>query len=71
MAGEKVSAEKILELNPSHPVFAKLKELYAANAEDEKLSKYALLLYDQAMLIEGLTLSDPVEFSNLVCELMV
>ena len=61
-------AEKVLEINAENPVFEKLKTLY--DNDRDTLKKYALLLYNQAMLIEGLPISDPVEFSNLVCELM-
>lgn len=63
-----VKAEKILELNASHPIFAKLKELYAS--DKDKLTDYAKLLYSQALLIEGLSIENPVEFTNLVCGLM-
>ena len=66
--GEKVKAEKALEINPDHPIFEKLKELYAN--DKDKLADYAKLLYDQALLIEGMSIDDPVEFANLVCELM-
>ncbi|MDO4571744.1 MAG: molecular chaperone HtpG [Clostridia bacterium] len=61
-------AERILELNAAHPVFAALKALPEG---DEKLKKYARLLYDQALLIEGLPIDDPVAFAGTVCELMV
>lgn len=63
-----VKAEKILELNASHPIFAKLKELYAS--DKDKLTDYSKLLYSQALLIEGLSIENPVEFANLVCGLM-
>lgn len=66
--GNKVKAEKALEINPNHPIFEKLKDLYA-NDKDE-LKDYAKLLYDQALLIEGMSIDNPVEFANLVCELM-
>ena len=66
---EKVSAEKALELNANHPVFETLKNLYGK--DNDRLTKYAKLLYSQALLIEGLGLENPTEFSNLVCELMV
>lgn len=65
---QKVSADKILEINPEHPVFETLKSIYGN--DDEKLEKYSRLLYNQALMIEGLPVEDPVEFSNLVCELM-
>ena len=61
-----MKAQKVLEINGEHPMFAGLK-----NAKGEKLEKYANLLYDQAMLIEGMSIEDPVAFSNLICELMV
>ena len=67
--GKEVKAEKCLELNASHPVFAKLKELYAT--DKDKLKDYTKLLYSQARLIEGLSVEDPVEFANLMCKLMV
>lgn len=66
--GNKVKAEKALEINPNHPIFEKLKELYAN--DKDKLKDYAKLLYDQALLIEGMSIDNPVEFANLVCELM-
>ena len=66
--GEKVKAEKALEINPEHPIFAKLKELF--ESDKDKLTQYTKLLYDQALLIEGMSIDDPVEFANLVCGLM-
>ena len=65
--GNKVKAEKALEINPDHPIFAKLKDLYA----NDKDRDYTKLLYSQALLIEGMSIEDPVEFANLVCGLMV
>lgn len=65
----KVTAEKCLELNAGHPVFGKLKELYAS--DKDKLTEYTKLLYSQARLIEGLDVEDPVEFAKLICSLMV
>jgi len=66
--GNKVKAEKALEINPNHPIFEKLKDLYAN--DKDKLKDYVKLLYDQALLIEGMSIDNPVEFANLVCELM-
>lgn len=60
-----VQAQTVLELNPEHPIYQKLKTL-----DDETLSKYSQLLYNQALLIEGMPIADPVAFSNLICELM-
>lgn len=67
-AAEKVSAEKVLEINPDHPIFERLKALHGQ--DDERLKKYARLLYDQARLIEGLPIEDPVEFASIMCEMM-
>lgn len=66
---QKVQANKVLEINPDHPVFETLKNLYSS--DNDKLEKYSKLLYNQALMIEGMPVEDPVEFSNLVCELMV
>lgn len=66
--GEKVQAQRVLELNPTHPVFAVLQRLQENNPE--KLTQYADLLYNQALLIEGLSIEDPVAFSNQICALM-
>jgi molecular chaperone HtpG len=63
-----VKAERVLEINPAHPVFAVLAKL---GTDDARVGKYANLLYDQALLIEGLPIEDPVSFSNSICELMV
>ena len=63
-----IKADRILELNMEHPVFAALE---AAVTEDpEKAKKYAQLLYSQALLIAGLPLEDPSAYTDLVCELM-
>ena len=67
---EKVKSEKVLELNGEHEVFAALKRLFEAG-DKEKLSAYSEILYDQALLIEGLALEDPVAYANNVCKLMV
>lgn len=65
---QKVSAEKILEINPSHDIFKTMQELYSK--DKDKLAVYSKILYSQALLIEGMSIEDPVEFSNLVCSLM-
>ncbi len=62
---EGIKADRVLEINPEHPVLKALE-----NADEEKLEVYAKLLYDQALLIEGLPIDDPVEFSNNICLLM-
>lgn len=66
---QKVKAERILEINPEHPVFETLKKLF--ENDKDKLAKYSELLYNQALLIEGMSIEDPVAFSNAVCELMI
>ncbi len=65
---QKVQAERVLEINPDHPIFETLKKLFAEDAE--KLKTYSDLLYTQALLIEGLPIEDPVAFSNSICDLM-
>ena len=67
--GQKVQAERVLELNPDHPVFATLERLLTE--DKEKLDKYADLLYQQALLIEGMPVEDPVALSKMICDLMV
>lgn len=64
----KVKADRILEINVSHPIFEKLKAL--SLSDPDKLAAYTKLLYTQALLIEGLPVEDPVAFSNQLCELM-
>ena len=66
--GDGAKAEKILEINPNHAIFGKLKELYAN--DKDKAADYADILYNQALLIEGMPIENPVEFSNKVCELL-
>ena len=66
---EDMQSTKVLELNPNHPVFAALQAAQTAGDSD-KVAKYSELLYDQALLIEGLPLEDPVAYAQLVCELM-
>ncbi|AJY74238.1 molecular chaperone HtpG [Paenibacillus beijingensis] len=64
-----VKAEKVLEINVNHEVFQSLKDAFAK--DKEKLNLYTNLLYNQALLIEGLPISDPVEFTNDICKIMV
>ena len=65
---EKVQAQRVLEINAKHPVMEALRRQY--DTDKENVKKYASLLYDQALMIEGLPVEDPVAFSNAVCELM-
>ena len=65
---EKVKAERVLEINAGHKIVQTLTDLYAT--DKDKVREYASLLYDQALLIEGLTPEDPVAFASAVCDLM-
>ncbi|MEA4893519.1 MAG: molecular chaperone HtpG [Peptococcaceae bacterium] len=67
-ADQKVKADRVLEINSNHPVFQTMTRLYAE--DKEKVKFYAELLYNQALLIEGMTIEDPVAFSNAICQLM-
>lgn len=66
---QNVKADKVLEINPNHEVFQALKNAF--EKDPEKLNLYTKLLYNQAMLIEGLLPQDPVEFTNDICKIMV
>lgn len=68
-AGDAPKAQRVLELNAEHPVFAKLRAAQEAGDKD-KLGLYTGLLYDQALLVEGLMPDDPVTFAQQICELM-
>ncbi|MDY3359890.1 MAG: molecular chaperone HtpG [Clostridium celatum] len=63
-----VKADKVLEINVNHEVYNVLKDAY--ENDKEKLGLYTNLLYNQALLIEGLSIEDPVEFTNNICKLM-
>ena len=65
---DNIKADKILEINESHSIYKTLQELYVK--DKEKLKLYTYVLYNQALLIEGLDIEDPVEFSNKICKLM-
>jgi len=66
--GQDVKADKVLEINTGHEVFQALK---AHKDDQDKLALYTNLLYNQALLIEGLPIADPVEFTNDICKIMV
>lgn len=65
---ENAKAEKVLEINPNHAIFGKLKSLF--DSDKNKAAEYAELLYQQALLIEGMPIENPVEFTNKMCEIM-
>lgn len=66
--GQDIQADKVLEINTNHEVYKSLKAL---QADQDKLKLYTNLLYNQALLIEGLPIADPVEFTNDICKIMV
>lgn len=65
---QNVKAQKVLEINEEHPIANKLKELY--KEDKEKLKDYTKILYSQARLIEGMSVENPTEISNLICDIM-
>lgn len=68
-ANDQIKAERILEFNPQHKI---MEVLRAANTDDKELLKtYANLLYNQALLISGLPVDNPLEFSNDICNLII
>ena len=66
---QNVKADKVLEINTNHEVFQSLQDAYVQ--DKSKLDLYTELLYNQALLIEGLPINDPVEFTNNICKVMV
>lgn len=65
---EKIHAKTILEINESHPISEKLRKLY--KEDKDTFDKYTKILYSQARLIEGLTIENPTEISNIICDLI-
>ena len=68
----RMKASKVLEFNTAHPVFETIKKLFESGTEDDKnkVATYANILYNQALLIEGLSVEDPVAFAEDICSLM-
>lgn len=66
---DKIKAERILEINPNHPLFDSLTKVFAETPDE--IEDYAYLLYNQALLMEGFHLKNSSEFSNLMCKLMI
>ncbi len=66
---ENVKAEKVLEININHDMFVALKDSF--EKDKDKFDLYTNILYSQALLIEGLPINDPVEFTNNVCKIMI
>lgn len=67
--GQNIKADKILEINPNHDVFKSLQSAF--EQDKEKVNLFTNLLYNQALLIEGLPIEDPVEFTNDICKVMI
>lgn len=67
-AREKIKAQRVLELNGEHPIFQRLCQLY--QSDKDRLKLYGEILYDQALLIEGISLEDPADFSQKLCQLL-
>ena len=65
---EKAEAKLVLEINENHKIAKKIKELY--ETDKDTLEKYTKILYDEALLIEGLPVENPTELSSLVCDLL-
>ena len=63
--------KRILELNPGHPVIEAMNDLFTADKKDPKVADYSELLYDQALLTEGIDIKDPARFAQLISDLMV
>ena len=68
VGGEDVKADIVLEINEKHPIADKLKELYVS--DKDALADYTKILYNQARLIEGLSIDNPTELTNLICDMM-
>ncbi|SMB86142.1 molecular chaperone HtpG [Desulfonispora thiosulfatigenes DSM 11270] len=66
---QNVKAEKVLEINLNHEVFKTLQDAFSK--DQDRLKLFTNLLYNQALLIEGLPIEDPVEFTNNICKVMV
>lgn len=66
---DKVKADITLEINESHPISNKLKELYK-NKDNESLAKYTKVLYNQARLLSGLNVDNAAELTDIICNLM-
>ena len=66
---DKVKADITLEINESHPISNKLKELYE-NKDNESLAKYTKVLYNQARLLSGLNVDNAAELTDIICNLM-
>ena len=65
---DQIKTERVLEINADHPILKALGKIF--ESDKKQVKQYAELLYDQALLMEGLLIEDPVAFSNAVCKLI-
>ncbi len=65
---QNIKAQKVLEINSEHPIATKLKELY--EKDKDLLNEYTKILYSQARLIEGMSIENPTEISNIICDIL-
>ena len=65
---QNIKADKILEINTNHEIFNTIKKAF--EDDKDKVKVYANVLYNEALLIEGLPIEDPVQFSNDICSLI-
>lgn len=63
-----IKAQMVLEINKDHPIAEKIKNLYKENKDE--LKNYTKILYAEARLIEGLSVENPTEISNLICDII-
>ncbi len=71
MGQDMPASKRILELNPDHAIIASFQKLYDKSPKEPKLTEFSELLYDQALLTEGMPIQDPLQFSKRVSDLMV
>ena len=65
-----MKARRILEINPHHELFNKLKTLHDGETNEDAFKEYSELLYDQALLLEGIMPEDPVVFAQRLAKMM-
>ncbi|MEG1971697.1 MAG: molecular chaperone HtpG, partial [Oscillospiraceae bacterium] len=65
---QKAKAERVLEINPNHKIFETMRGLW--ETDKDKIKTYSFILYNEALLMEGLTIEDPTKFSEAICDLM-
>ncbi len=67
--GQHIKSDRVLEINAQHDIFKTLQEAQKAH-DDEKVKQYTNILYNQALIMEGLPIEDPVAYAQAVCDLM-